>query len=65
MVLLGQMTVMLVLFEITDLAAAETLLVSIPESLGLLAFGIGLVAVAVLIRWFLGRGESQKGDGKA
>jgi hypothetical protein len=33
----------------------RSVLVSIPESVGLLAFGIGLVALAVLIRWLLAR----------
>lgn len=55
---------MLVLFEITDLAALQMFLVTIPESIGLLAFGIALVVVAVLIRWFLGRGETEKRDEK-
>ena len=35
----------------------KTLLLGIPESAGLLAFGVGLTATAVLIRWFLGRSE--------
>ena len=35
-------------------------LAGIPESLGLLAFGIGLVGLAVLIRRIIGRGETGK-----
>jgi uncharacterized membrane protein YidH (DUF202 family) len=51
---------MFVFFTFADLAAAETLLVSIPESLGLLAFGVALVAVALIGRWLLARGEEIK-----
>lgn len=51
---------MFFLFTIADFAAIEGLLVSIPESLGLLAFGIALVAAAVIGRWLLARdGESE------
>lgn len=55
---------MIVLFEITVLAAVETFMVSIPESFGLLAFGTGLVVIAVLIRSFPARGEKEKTDEK-
>jgi len=48
---------MFVLFTIAELA---TLLVSIPESLGLLAFGAVLVAVAVTVRRLLNRVEDDK-----
>lgn len=41
---------MLTLPEKTDFAAVEMLLLSIPESLGLLAAGVALVAVAVSLR---------------
>jgi len=51
---------MFILFTITDLAAIEMLLISIPESLGLLAFGVGLVAAAVIGRWLLARGEEAR-----
>jgi uncharacterized membrane protein YidH (DUF202 family) len=47
---------MLFFIEIMSLAAFRTFLVSIPESVGLLAFGIGLVIIAVLIRSFMARG---------
>ncbi|MEQ1921095.1 MAG: hypothetical protein ABL952_01185 [Pyrinomonadaceae bacterium] len=53
---------MLGFVEIFDLAALETLFVGIPESVGLLAFGIGLVGVAILIRRFMGRGETSSTD---
>ena len=51
---------MVIFFTSADLAAAEMMLVSIPESLGLLAFGVALVAVAVMGRWLLARGEEVK-----
>lgn len=51
-------------FLIADSGTVDLLLVSIPESLGLLAFGIGLVVVAVLIRWLMGRPPEEKDDGK-
>ncbi len=53
---------MVILFEIFNLAAIETLLVGIPESVGLLVFGIGLTAAAVLIRRLLGRRNVEKTD---
>ena len=49
----------LVFVEIFDLAVLETLFIGIPESVGLFAFGVGLVGVVVLIRRFMGRGEIQ------
>lgn len=51
---------MFIFFTFADLAAVEMMLVSIPESLGLLAFGVALVAVAVIGRWLLARGEEVK-----
>lgn len=51
---------MLVLIEITYFAAIEPLLFGIPESVGLLAFGVGLTATAVIIRWFLGRDDAEQ-----
>lgn len=53
---------MFVLLEIT--AAVEMLAVAIPESLGLLVFGFGLVIAAVWIRSLLTRRESGKTDDK-
>lgn len=55
---------MLGFVEIFDLAALETLFVGIPESVGLLAFGVGLIGVAVVIRRFMGRGETRGRDEK-
>lgn len=55
---------MVVLLEITNLAAIETLIVSIPESVGVLIFGVVLVLTALLIRRVLGRSESEKADEK-
>lgn len=45
---------MLAVFERT-VASVEMFLVSIPESIGLLIFGIVLVAVAVVIRRLISR----------
>lgn len=55
---------MVVLLEITNFAAIETLIVSIPESVGVLIFGVVLVLTALLIRRVLGRSESEKADEK-
>ena len=52
------------MFFFFEISQPVGLLISIPESLGLLAFGIGLVAVAVLIRWLLGREIPAKETGK-
>ena len=52
------------LVEIFNIAAIRTLLVGIPESAGLLVFGIGLVLTAVLIRRLLGREAEDKADEK-
>ncbi len=56
--------VILVLFEIFNLAAIKTVLVGIPESIGLLVFGIGLVVTVVLIRRLLGRAPEEKTEEK-
>jgi len=56
---------MFVRFFSTDLAAPETLLVTLPESVGLLAIGISLVLAAVLTRSFLARGNRDKNNGEA
>ncbi len=50
---------MFVLIEIFNFAAIETLLVSIPESAGLLVFGVGLVMTAVFIRRLLERSNQE------
>ena len=55
---------MFIFIEIADLTPVTTFLLGIPESVGLLTFGIGLVATAASIRWFLGRGETEKTDEK-
>ncbi len=55
---------MLGFVEIFDLAALETLFVGIPESVGLLVFGVGLVGLVVLVRRFMGRGETRNTDEK-
>ena len=38
----------------------EGIFVSIPESVGLLAFGLGLIGAAATGRWLLGRSEEKK-----
>jgi hypothetical protein len=48
--------------DIGNIAAIETFLLSIPESAGLLIFGVTLVAVPVLIRWLLDRGNDNESD---
>lgn len=55
---------MVVLLEMANFAAIETLIVSIPESVGVLIFGVVLVLTALLIRRVLGSPESGKADGK-
>lgn len=55
---------MVVLLKIGEFVAFETLLVSIPESIGLLLFGVGLVVIAVVIRSFLSREKTEKADEK-
>ncbi len=42
----------------------KILLVGIPESVELLAFGAGLVVSTGVIRWFLSRGEAAKPEEK-
>lgn len=51
----------------TRIATLEALLVSIPETLGLLVFGLILIAAAALLRKFLSKGvehEVEKKVGK-
>lgn len=50
--------------EMFSVAAVKTLLVGMPESAGLLIFGIVLVVTAVLIRRLLGRNDEGKADEK-
>ena len=56
---------MLILLEMSNFAAAELLLAGIPESVGLLAFGIGLVGLVVLIRRRMAKGQTERTDEKA
>lgn len=55
---------MFFLIEITGLASVKTFLVSIPEPFELMAFGIGLIAAVVTLRWFLNRANTEKNDEK-
>lgn len=49
-------------FEILDIAAFGPFLIGIPESAGLLAFGVGLVSAAAILRWVLARNDEAKAD---
>jgi len=53
---------MVILVENMSVTALQTFLVSIPETADLMVFGLALFAVAVLIRWLLGRNDSDKHD---
>ncbi|MFZ1700817.1 MAG: hypothetical protein WBO10_14510 [Pyrinomonadaceae bacterium] len=53
---------MFIAVHIIQPGALEGLFVSIPESLGVLAFGIAMIVIAVLIRRLMGRNESDKSD---
>lgn len=53
---------MFVLLEIADFAAVKTLLLSIPESLGVLIFGVVLVLSALLLRKILRRTVAENRD---
>jgi heme/copper-type cytochrome/quinol oxidase subunit 4 len=46
---------------ILALFIANTLLGNIPESVGLLLFGVSLVAITVGLRWFLDMDEKKNG----
>ena len=41
---------MFILFENIGIAMLDTLLVSVPESLGVLVFGLGFTSIAILAR---------------
>lgn len=45
-----------------EISTIQAFLLGIPESVGLLAFGIGLVTAAVVVRWLLGRNEAAKAE---
>ncbi len=53
---------MFILFEANVDQTLKTFLFAIPETVGMLAFGIGLVLAVVLIRWFMARDEQHKRD---
>lgn len=50
---------MIALFQTTNLAAAGTLLTYVPESVGLLVFGVALTAAAVGLRSLLARRDGK------
>jgi hypothetical protein len=47
-------------FETTS---AETLIFAVPDSIGVLMFGIGLVLITVLIRWLITRASGTSLEG--
>jgi hypothetical protein len=49
---------------IIEIQTVTALVLGVPESVGLLLFGVCLTAIAVFIRWFLGRNEIEKTEGK-
>jgi hypothetical protein len=51
---------MIILVESGNLAAIKALLVSIPESAGVLVFGVVLVTAAVSVRWLLSRFDEKR-----
>ncbi len=53
---------MYIMFETLDIAVFQPLLLGMPESLGLLLFGIGLITMAMLLRWILGDSDEEKAD---
>ena len=53
---------MFIMFETLDIAVFQPLLLGMPESLGLLLFGIGLITMAMLLRWILGDSDEKKAD---
>lgn len=56
---------MVFLFEIGNSPTIESIAVSIPESLGLLVFGVGLAVAAILLRSILAKSEKAKSDEEA
>ena len=51
---------MRIFVEIFNLAAIKSLIIGIPEAVGLLVFGLGLVVIAVLLRRRLGRNNDEQ-----
>lgn len=50
------------MFETLDIAVFEPLLLGMPESVGLLLFGIGLITMAMLLRWIFGGNDGHKAE---
>lgn len=48
-----------VMFYLLQTATQNLILGFVPESLGLLIFGIGLIGVTVALRWLLRKSEAQ------
>ena len=51
---------MFILFQNLNAASFDTLLVSVPESLGVLAFGLGFTSIAILMRRLFEKNEDAK-----
>lgn len=51
---------MLLGLEMLDVAAAGPLLAGMPESAGVLAFGVGLISFAGIMRWVFKRRDGEK-----
>lgn len=47
------------MFYLLQTANQNLLLGFVPESLGLLIFGVGLIGVTVALRWLFGKGEAR------
>ena len=46
------------MFLLLDVASQGLILGFLPESLGVLFFGVGLILLAIALRWFMKRGET-------
>lgn len=53
---------MIFLLDIGQLTTFESMAFRVSESVGLLVFGLGLAAVAILLRSLLARAEKAKSD---
>jgi hypothetical protein len=46
------------MFLLFDVASQGLILGFLPESLGVLFFGVGLIVLAITLRWFMKRAEA-------
>jgi len=54
--------VMVVVFDLVSFSSVRMLLARIPETLGMLIFAIGLIGVAVFLRWYFSRETDEKNN---